>query len=189
MTRKASDMSGGPAGRFQAVAILAAFSIFLSTIEFIIPKPLPFLRLGLANLAFLVGLRVLCTRDLLLLAAVKVVVQGMLFGTLFSYTVVLSASGTLAGWLAMLAVDRLGGRGKHISLVGVSVSGACASNLAQLTAAGLIFLSPGVWLIAPPFLLVGLVTSVILGVMAQRFIMQSKWVEKHSRGLYRGGPS
>ena len=62
----------------------------------------------------------------------------------------------------------------------MSVCGAAASNIAQIAAAGIIFLGPGVWLIAPPFLLVGLVTSVILGVLAERFTAKSKWVAKHS---------
>jgi heptaprenyl diphosphate synthase len=185
MTRKASERTGAGDGRFFTVSLLAAFSIFLSSIEFIIPKPLPFLRLGLANLAFLVGLRVLRTRELLVLAGLKVLVQGLMFGTLFSYAFVLSAFGTLASTIAMLAAYRWGGR--HISLVGVSVCGAAASNLAQITAAGLLFLGPGVWIITPPFLLAGLVTSIILGVMAQRFISQSRWVKKHARDLHRGG--
>jgi heptaprenyl diphosphate synthase len=177
MTRKATDAAGAAGRRYDTVALLAAFSLFLSSIEFIIPKPLPFLRLGLANLAFLVGLRVLGGRELMLLMAAKVAAQGLLFGTLLSYTFVLSAFGSLAAGLVMLAVDRWGG--KHISLIGVSVSGACASNAAQIAVAGLIFLGPGVWLITPPFLVAGLVTSIILGVMAERFTAQSRWVKKH----------
>ena len=180
MTPKAISRTEAPGvRRVDAVTLLAAFSLFLSTIEFIIPKPLPFLRLGLANLAFLVGLRVLRVRELLLLVAIKVAVQGLFLGTLFSYAFVLSACGSLAGGLAMLAAYRLGGR--RITFIGVSVCGAAASNIAQIAAAGIIFLGPGVWLIAPPFLLVGLVTSVILGVLAERFTAKSKWVAKHSR--------
>ena len=36
--------------------ILGACSMFLSTVEYLFPKPLPFMRLGLANLPVLIGL-------------------------------------------------------------------------------------------------------------------------------------
>jgi heptaprenyl diphosphate synthase len=173
MTRKATDES-------DVIAILAAFSLFLSAIEFIIPKPLPFLRLGVANLAILVGLRILRPRALLALIGIKVAAQAIMFGTLFSYGFALSVAGGLASGLAMLGVDRL--LGKRISLVGVSVCGAFASNVGQIAVASLpILFGAGVWLIAPPFFLVGTVTSIVLGVMAERFTAVSVWVKMHQR--------
>ena len=81
--------------------------------------------------------------------------------------------------MIQLRLARVGAKGVEVD----QHQAACASNLAQLTVAGLLFLGPGVWFITPPFLLVGLVTSIILGVMAQRFTIQSRWVKKHSRDL------
>ncbi len=169
MTRKAIEKT-------DVVAVLAALSLFLATFEFIVPKP-GFLRLGLANLAFLVGLKVLKPRGLFLLVAVKVAAQGLLFGTLFSYTFAFSAAGSLAAALAMLGAHRL--FGARASLVGVSVCGAFASNAAQLAAAGFLLLGNGVWLIAPPLFLVGTASSILLGLLAERFVAQSVWVKRH----------
>jgi heptaprenyl diphosphate synthase len=178
MTRKVTDEA-------DVIALLAAFSLFLSTIEFIIPKPLPFLHLGVANLAILVGLRVLRPRALLALIGIKVAAQAIMFGTLFSYTFALSVAGGLASGLAMLGIDRL--LGKRISLVGVSVCGAFASNVGQIAVAALpILFGPGAWIIAPPFLLVGTVTAVILGLMAERFTAVSVWVKMHQRQPWMG---
>jgi heptaprenyl diphosphate synthase len=170
MTRKATEQG-------DVVAILAALSLFLSTIDYIIPKPLPFLRLGIANLAFLVGLKVLKPRGLFALAAARVVIQGIIFGTLFSYASALSAAGSLASALVMIGVHRL--FRDRISLVGVSVCGAFASNTAQITVACFFIFGPGVWLFAPPFLAVGTVASFLLGLIAERFSAQSGWVKKH----------
>ncbi|MCK5201492.1 MAG: Gx transporter family protein, partial [Spirochaetales bacterium] len=36
------------------IALFAAFCIFLSTVEYLIPKPFPFFRLGLANFPIIV---------------------------------------------------------------------------------------------------------------------------------------
>ncbi|MBN2353456.1 MAG: Gx transporter family protein [Spirochaetales bacterium] len=168
MTRKATE-------RLDAIAVLAALSLFLAAIEYMIPKP-HFFRLGVANLAFLAGLMVLRPRELFILAAVKVVSQGLLFGTLFSPVIALSAAGSLAAALAMLGAHRL--FGNKITLVGVSVCGAFASNAAQIAAAGFL-LGGGVWFIAPPLLIAGTVTSVILGLMAERFVAVSVWVKRH----------
>ncbi len=169
MTRKAIE-------KVDVAAVLAALSLFLASIEFIIPKP-GFLRLGLANLAFLVGLKLLKPRGLFLLVAVKVAAQGLLFGTLFSYTFVFSAAGSLAAAFVMLGVHGL--FGDRVSLVGVSVCGAFASNTAQLAAAGLLLLGNGVWLIAPPLFLAGTATSILLGLLAERFVARSVWVKRH----------
>ncbi|MDR1230490.1 MAG: heptaprenyl diphosphate synthase, partial [Spirochaetaceae bacterium] len=37
------------AGIRKTAALLGAFCLFLSSIEYMIPKPLPFMRLGIAN--------------------------------------------------------------------------------------------------------------------------------------------
>ena len=41
----------------QIIAIFGACSLFLATIEFLFPKPLPYMRLGLANIPLLIALR------------------------------------------------------------------------------------------------------------------------------------
>ena len=56
-----SPRGGGPGGssppRIQhLVALAAAVCLFLASIEYVIPKPLPFLRIGLANLPLLLAL-------------------------------------------------------------------------------------------------------------------------------------
>jgi hypothetical protein len=65
--------------------------------------------------------------------------------------------------------------GKHISLVGLSVAGATASNAAQVLLARFFILGPNAIYIMPPFLLVGLVSGTALGLFCQRFADKSLW--------------
>ena len=153
--------------------ILAAFSVFLSLIEYMLPKPLPFMRLGLANLPILIGLGIFSPRQVLVLTLYKVIGQGLIQGTLFSYVFVFSAAGSFAGSLAMIAMHEL--LGPRVSLVGISVCGAFAGNLVRLVLARYIIFGPQVWLMAPPFLILGLVSSILLGGFAAVFMARSRW--------------
>ena len=162
--------------RQRALALLAAAALFLASVEYVIPKPVPFLKLGLANLPVLVALTVMGPREVLTLVALKVVGQGIVQGTLFSYIVLFSAAGSLASALVMLLLYH--GAGRHISLVGVSIMGALASNLAQVAAARLIIFGESAWLIAPAFLITGTVSALLLGLFAERFVARSQWLRE-----------
>ena len=162
--------------RQQALALLAATALFLASIEYIIPKPVPFLKLGLANLPVLVALTVLRPREILTLVALKIVGQGLVQGTLFSYIVLFSTVGSLASAAVMLLLQR--GLGRHISLVGVSIMGALASNMAQIASARLIIFGESAWLIAPAFLITGTISALLLGLFAERFVSRSRWLRE-----------
>jgi heptaprenyl diphosphate synthase len=157
------------------VAFLGGLCLFLSTIEYLVPKPVPFLRIGIANLPLIIGLGLLTPGQLLLVALLKVIGQGLVSGTLATYVFLFSAAGTFASALAMLAVRRLAG--PRMSLVGVSVTGALISNLAQIgLAIGLDLIGQGAWVIAPPFIAAGTVSSALLGWFAERFTGTSRWL-------------
>ena len=172
MTAPAAD----PERRQRALALLAAAALFLASVEYVIPKPVPFLKLGLANLPVLVALTVMGPREVLTLVALKVVGQGIVQGTLFSYIVLFSAAGSLASALVMLLLYH--GAGRYISLVGVSIMGALASNLAQVAAARLLIFGESAWLIAPAFLITGTVSALLLGLFAERFVVRSRWLRE-----------
>lgn len=155
------------------IALLGACALFLSTIEFLIPKPLPFMRIGLANLPLMVGLGIMSPAHYLLLVLLKIVGQGLVNGTLFSYIFLFSAGGSLASACIMFLLFRVGGKG--ISYVGISAAGAFTSNITQLVMARFLVFGSGIWLVAPPFLIMGLVSSVILGGFVNSFTGRSVW--------------
>jgi heptaprenyl diphosphate synthase len=156
------------------VALLGALCLFLSAIEYMIPRPIPFLRVGIANLPILISLDLLPVPLLLLVVLLKILGQALIGGTLFSYVFLFSAVGSVASALSMLLFRRLCGR--HISLVGVGILGALFSNTMQLWLARLLIFGEGAWLIAPPFIALGTVTAAILGAFAERFAARSRWL-------------
>ena len=158
------------------MALLAACCMFLATLEYLIPKPLPFLRIGLSNLPLLLSLLILPFPSYLLLLFLKVLVQGLVQGTLFSYILLLSFCGTLASGLVMFALKKIGR--DSFSLIGICVAGALLSNLIQLVIAHILFLGKSVWLIAPPFLIIGTLSGLLLGSFAQHFSNNSIWLKK-----------
>jgi heptaprenyl diphosphate synthase len=162
----------------RTIALLAAFALFLSTIEYMIPKPLPFMRIGLANLPILIAVFIFDFKSILILILLKVIGQGFVNGTLVSYVFIFSLCGSFASGLVMIGSKRL--FKTRISIIGVSILGALASNLVQLLLARALVVGESARLIAPPFLLIGLISSTVLGVFAYIFLLSSRWVALYS---------
>ncbi|WP_162504805.1 Gx transporter family protein [Treponema endosymbiont of Eucomonympha sp.] len=161
------------------VPFLAALCLFLSALEYAVPKPLPFLRVGFANLPLLLALGKLCFSDMLLLVLLKTVGQGFVSGTAFSYVFLFSGAGTFASMLAMVAVRRLSlraGRGERlVGFVGLNMAGALASNAAQLLLARFMLFGQNARYIAPALLSAGSASALLLGLFAGGFARVSRW--------------
>jgi len=155
------------------VAFLGAVCLFMSTIEYLIPKPIPFLRIGLANLPILIGLRILNPKELSLLVLLKILGQGLIQGTLFSYVILFSTGSSISSALVMVGAYLL--FKKRITLIGVSVLGAIASNIVQLLLAVIMIFGSGAIIIAPAFLSLGLAASIFLGWFGERLCQSSLW--------------
>ena len=181
MTTQKNRPGAGSFFELDLTVVLAALALFLSALEYLIPKPLPFLRLGIANLPLLAALTLLSGRRYALLVILKIAGQGLISGTLFSWIMVFSAGGSIAAGLAMYCLHRLAKQ--HLSLVGLSVAGAFASTVAQLVLARWWIFGPGAWYIAPPFLAAGLVSGTLLGLFANSFVARSRWLAAWKEGM------
>ena len=157
------------------VAFFAALCLFLSTIEYAIPKPLPFLRLGLANLPILLALPLLNLKQVSLIVVLKILGQSLISGTLFSYVFLFSAAGSLASAMGMTIFYYLFKKKNLISFVGLSLIGSLFNNFAQLIVARYILFGNGSRLIAPILLCMGTITGSLLGIFAEYFVSKSNW--------------
>lgn len=155
------------------LSFLAALCLFLSAIENAIPKPLPFLRLGLANLPVILALFLLPSKKVLLLVLFKILAQGVISGTLFSYIFLFSAAGSFASAIAMMLIFAIFPH--FVSALGISLAGALASTFAQLFLAKFILFGENTKYIAPILLVSGLITGFSLGVFAEFFMQKSRW--------------
>ncbi len=157
------------------VALFAALSLFLSIVELVIPKPIPFFRIGLANLPLLIALTLFPSRDFIILILLKIFGQGIVSGTLFSYVFLFSAVGSGASGIVMLLCRKI--YPQKISLVGIGIMGALASNCVQLWFAYVFIFGRSTWLIAPLFLLVGTISGALLGALAGYLLHHSRWLK------------
>lgn len=167
--------------RIDLVAFLGALCLFLSTVEYLFPKPIPFMRLGLANLPILVSLHLLPFPYLMLLTLVKVAGQGLINGTLASYVFIFSVAGSYSSVLVMYAVSRVSGR--FLSLVGVSLVGSLTSNAVQVLLSIYFIFGKNAVMIAPLFLGIGTVSGLLIGLIAEGFVERSRW-HANLRRLY-----
>jgi heptaprenyl diphosphate synthase len=161
-------------GNRHTLALLGSLCLFLSAIEYLIPKPLPFMRIGLANLPLLLALNMFGAKDFFILALLKVLGQGIISGTLFSYVFVFSVAGTGASAVVMWLLHRLWGN-RGLGFAGLGCAGAMASNGMQLLLARYWLFGPAFRYLVPPFLASGFITGIALGLVCAWFCRHSRW--------------
>ena len=157
------------------LAFFTALCMFLSVIEYAIPKPLPFLRIGLANLPIILAFGKMQCRHITVLTVLKVTMQGIVSGTLFSYIFIFSATGTFASTVAMFVCYQLLYRQHRMSYIGVSIAGAAANNAAQLAVSYACLFGQNTRFITPVLLISSALTAPLLGAFANAFSAQSHW--------------
>jgi heptaprenyl diphosphate synthase len=148
---------------------LLAFASVLGLVEtlFMIPLPVPGMRLGLANIAVVIALATLGPSSALMVSLGRVLVVGLATGTLFGPTSAMSLAGALGAWTAMVALASLGGR---FSCIGWSVGGSAANVIAQLLVASLLVGTPAPLALLPLSLSLSLPSGVGVGFAARALI-------------------
>ncbi len=164
------------------ISLFAGFCFFLSSIELMIPKPVPFFRIGLANLPILLGINIFSFPTFLLLLLIKFLGQALISGTLFSYISLFSLLSTFSAGIVMYGLGKL--PKKHLSFIGISVLAAFVSNIVQLFLAVFLIFGKSALYVVPLMFIIGLITSIILGVFANRFSEHSTWYEQVVDGSF-----
>lgn len=152
-------------------ALLAAFGLTMFLFESGLPRPLPWAKPGLANIATLLALYALGAGSAWAVTIVRVVVGSFLIGSFFSPGFWLSLGGGVLSCSAMVWAHRHASR--WFSIVGISLLGALAHVLAQLTLAGILivqrleilYLLP---LMLWPALFAGFLTGVASSLLLER---------------------
>lgn len=142
----------------------AAFCVYLSAVEAVLPHPVPFLHYGLSNIPLLTALPRLRFGWFLAAALIKTLGQNLIGGMLFSPPALISFCGSLSAALVMQVVYRAGRR--FLTAVGVSVAAAFVSDAVRLAAASVFIGETAAAAAAVPFLLCGWICSVLTGAAA-----------------------
>lgn len=147
------------------LALFIALAVSLHILESLLPSPVPWLRLGLANIMTLSALYLYGGRAAWTVSLARVGIGALLLGRLFSPGFWLALTGTIVATSVMIIVHRLCGR--YLSPVGVSAIGAAGHALGQVLAARLLIIQhEAIWQIAPLFLFFTVFSGVLTGWLA-----------------------
>lgn len=147
-------------------AVLLAVACVLGLVESALPPlpVLPWLRLGLANIAVVVSLALAGSRTAAVVSIGKTMIVALATGSLFSPVFGMSLAGALASLLVMIAVRALL---PGTSPLGWSAAGSVAHVAGQFAAASVTVGTAAVLTLAPPSALVALVFGILVGSLAR----------------------
>ncbi len=160
----------GLAGYIATLGLLLAFALILSYIESIIPffMGVPGMKLGLPNMAVVLLIYLYGAKEGLIVNVLRIVVSGLLFGSLFG--IMFSLSGAALSFIVMILVKKI----NIFDITGVSVAGGVAHNIAQVLVAAYIVKTSGIIYYLPVLLIAGTVTGFLNGFLAERMLVYIK---------------
>lgn len=146
------------------LALLLAIGLVLHSVERVIPVPqvAPGVKLGLANIASLIGLFCLPYPKVLVLVVLRSLLSSLFGGGLASFW--FSVVGGVASATAMYAALVYGSR--VFSFVSVSIIGALVHNIGQLAVASVVTGAPRIYLYLPVLIVSGSITGFIVGLVS-----------------------
>ena len=149
--------------RFTYLALLSAVAIALNLLESIYIGPIfGVLRLGLANIAALLALKLMGRKEMIIVNVMRVVIGNLLRGTIFSSTFWISSGGVILSSVAMTVLDRM-----DSSLLFTSIIGAVAHSSGQVLIVSFLYRQAGMAAILPYLLLGSIPTGILIGTVAR----------------------
>lgn len=150
---------------------LVLVALYLSLAENFIPKPFPWMRLGLSNIAVLIALEKFDSKFAMELVLLRIFIQALMLGTLFTPGFIISLT---AGALTTLFMIGLYKFRDHLSLIAISSMSAFLHNLIQLIVVYFLMFrnvsiySKSIMGFVWVFLLIGVIAGVITGFIAEK---------------------
>ena len=156
------------------IALLSAYAVALHAFESLLPTPIPWLRLGLANIITLVTLLLYGFRAAMIVTLIRVILASLFIGTFLGPAFILSLGGGVTSTLAMGLI--LSVTPRLFSTIGLSLIGALFHNIAQLVLAYILFIQriEAILLISPFIILIGALTGTVNGVISDLLIKNLK---------------
>ena len=145
------------------IAYLGALTLLFSYAEMLLPRILPFFRLGLGNIAILLALN-LPFPEFLLLTVIKSFAASMMNGTLISPFFIISFCQSVISGIVMLGFYKI--KGKWLSIYGISMIGSAVSAIVQLGLSA-VYLGDKTMALLGPMLLFSLGAAIVTAFLSQ----------------------
>jgi heptaprenyl diphosphate synthase len=165
---------------------LVLLALYFSLMEAIIPKPFPWMKLGLANLSTLIALEKFDGKMGIEVFLLRVFSAGIVLGTLFTPGFLISlVSGSFSTSLMYFLFKKR----KYFSIISISAFSAVFHNMIQLIVVYFLFFS-GIEIMTKPvlyfvffFMLMGLTSGIIIGIIAYK-VTQDKGGETLEKKIF-----
>lgn len=152
------------------IALLSAYAIAIHSFESLLPSPIPWFRLGIANIITLATLVLYGFRPAMMITLIRVILSSIFIGTFLGPGFIMSFGGGVTSTLAMGIVFTLLPR--LFGPIGLSLIGALFHNIAQLFLAYILFVQKiePILMVSPVLILLGTITGVVNGFIAAMLI-------------------
>ncbi|MCR4938587.1 MAG: Gx transporter family protein [Treponemataceae bacterium] len=150
------------------IAYLSALTLLFSYAELLLPRIIPFFRLGLGNTVILLAFE-MPFPAFFLLSVIKAVASSLMGGTLFSPFFLISLSQSVSSALLMQLLFKLNKacNKKIMSIYGISLAGSALSAFVQIFLCSL-FLGQGTFSLLGPMLLFNTASGIITAFIAEK---------------------
>ncbi len=160
--------------RFVYLALLSAVAIVLSIAESVYIGPVFFMvRIGLANIAALITIRLLGVKEMIIVNAMRVVISTLMRGLIFSSTFWISLGGVALSSLALVIMDKMGS-----SLMFTSMLCSITHSIGQVIVVVLFYMQPRIAVILPYLLLGSIPMGILTGITANLVLARIKPLRK-----------
>ncbi|MFK4786127.1 Gx transporter family protein [Fusobacterium sp. MFO224] len=163
--------------REKYLILLILFSLYLSLLETFIPKPFPWMKVGLANLGTIIALEKFGKQMAVEVVIFRIIIQGLMLGTLFSPGFIISLISGVTSLCIMLGLYTYR---EKLTLISISMFSALIHNLTQLMVVYILLFrnieirSRYIIFFVLGFLLLGCISGLITGVIGEKLLLRRR---------------
>ena len=151
--------------RNKSLAYLCSLTLLFSYAEMILPRIVPFFRLGFANTVILTALDI-DFGSFIVLSVLKAVAASLMGGTFFSPFFLISLAQSVISALVMRLFYKLISK-KLLSLYGISIAGSAASTLVQIGLASF-YIGKGTFSLLGPMLIFNTISGALTAFLCEK---------------------
>ncbi len=158
--------------KYVTLSMMLAIAIVLNLIEYYFTGfiPVPGAKLGLANIVTLIVLFTFGFKEAFAVATIRVVIASLLApGRFLGPTFYMALGGGILSVIVMGLFKKI----DFFGVPGTSLFGSLAHVLGQVLV-GLIVIGEGLWVYLPLMLILGVVTGIVIGLIANQFLKITK---------------
>ena len=156
------------------LVLFVLLAVYLSVAESFIPKPFPWIKIGLSNIVTIVALKKFGASMAKKVVILRILIQSIALGTLFSVGFIISICAGIVGVMVLTNLYKL-----HLfSTVAISSISAFCHNLTQMIVVYFLLFrniplwSKSIFLFSIIFLGLGIISGVITGIIAEKIYIR-----------------